>query len=130
MLMAPPKTRHDVRVFSIRSFMEVLMKVGLNYLNFHGTDHQARLPSGTKAIWIIEYIAAKFEQLVETKRPALVARFPAKQGNANRSREDRMKERRFSCLPSPPLEALLESPELAEKEAQPKEPPPPDFQQL
>merc|ERR1719311_1935365 len=97
MILTEPQTRHDVRVFSIRSLTEVLIKVGLNYLNFHGSEHQARLPSGMKAVWILEYMAAKFEKPVEAKRPALVARFPARRGHGSRR-----SSRRLSCLPHLP----------------------------
>jgi len=65
----------SIRVFCVPSFMETILRIGVNYLNFHGTDAQSKLSTGLKVLWTIEYIASRFETYVKDKRPGLVEQF-------------------------------------------------------
>jgi Ca2+-binding EF-hand superfamily protein len=63
--------RRDVRVFGPSAFLEAIMKIGLNYLNFHGSDTQARLHSSQKVLWTIGYVAVRFEKYAHTRQKYL-----------------------------------------------------------
>ena len=45
----PPKLMHEIRVFCVPAFIEVVMKIGFYYQNNHSDYRQAELPAGLKA---------------------------------------------------------------------------------
>merc|ERR550537_1089380 len=61
-------TQRDARVFNAHSLLECIMKIGFAYLNFHGTDAQAILPSWQKALWTVSYLEKRFEKKVRDTR--------------------------------------------------------------
>jgi len=72
-LCSPKIQLSEVRVFSVPAFMEVLCKMGINYLNLHGSDEQAKMSSGLKVIWTVSYLAAKFNAKVGSQRDKVMA---------------------------------------------------------
>merc|ERR1719331_1292959 len=76
-MLQPPMTRRDIRVFCVPTFVEACLKIGLNFLNFHATDAQSRLPTSMKVLWLISFISSRFEKNV-LKRPEMIGEFYAK----------------------------------------------------
>merc|ERR1719487_1683278 len=74
-IIAPPKTHHDVRVFGLPAFIEATLKLGLNYLNYHGSDAQSQMPTGLKIMWTISYLSTRFNSCVQSRRLPLMSEF-------------------------------------------------------
>ena len=71
----PPKLIRDVRVFCIPAFIEVIMKIGFYYQNNHSEDGLAALPAGLKALWMVSYLATRFETIVANQRLSMLKSF-------------------------------------------------------
>jgi hypothetical protein len=50
------------RIFGRRAFVEVLLKIALVHLSFHGTAHQAEQTSLFKAVWLMLYMHSHFQR--------------------------------------------------------------------
>mmetsp|Transcript_15522 Transcript_15522/g.35505 ORF Transcript_15522/g.35505 Transcript_15522/m.35505 type:complete len:1222 (-) Transcript_15522:45-3710(-) len=55
-------------IFGVKAFTESLLKVGLGYLTFHGTESQAALPPHLKVAWLLGCLNLSFTGHVEQRQ--------------------------------------------------------------
>mmetsp|Transcript_68976 Transcript_68976/g.121982 ORF Transcript_68976/g.121982 Transcript_68976/m.121982 type:complete len:1184 (+) Transcript_68976:25-3576(+) len=93
------------RIFGHSAFMECVLKIGLDFLTFHGNATQAELSSFHKMMWLFVFLHWSFEQAKE-RAAGIPPPSPSRPGSRPRSRPQSRATRPYPKH-APPMRRLL-----------------------